>query len=149
MRRTYGLVAAVVALAVLTAVKLRAQQQDWTPPSREMPEMPASGQLSGGWRAALGAWFRGADEGLDGIRAVGDGLPRDMAAARPQMVRFMGGSRPVAAWTDRNGDGRADMVEVYRGGALAYQLVDSDYNGSANVLRVYDASGALARENRY
>jgi hypothetical protein len=149
MRRTYGLAAAVVALAVLTAVKLRAQQQDWSPPSREMPEMPAQAQLGGGWRAALGAWFRGADEGLDGIRAVGEGMPRDLGSARPQMVRFMGGSRPVAEWKDRNGDGRADMVEVYRGGALAYQLVDSDYNGSANVLRVYDASGALARENRY
>jgi hypothetical protein len=131
MRRTYGLAAAMVALAVLTAVKLRAQQQDWSPPSREMPEMPSSSQLGGGWRA------------------VGDGLPRDMGAARPRQVRFMGGSRPVASWSDRNGDGRADMVEVYRGGALAYQLIDADYDGSANVLRVYDASGALARENRY
>ncbi len=149
MRRTYGLAAAVVALAVLTAVKLRAQQQDWSPPSREMPEMPASSQLGGGWRGALGAWFRGADEGLDGIRAVGEGMPRNMGAARPQRVQFMGGSRPVAVWSDRNGDGRADMVEVYRRGAVAYQLIDSDYNGSANVLRVLDASGALARENRY
>jgi hypothetical protein len=149
MRRTYGLAAAAVALAVLTAVKLRAQQQEWTPPSREMPEMPASSQLGGGWRSALGAWFRGAGEGLDGIRAEGDGMPRDLGAARPRSVRFMGGSRPVAEWRDRNGDGRADMVEVYRGGALAYQLIDSDYNGSANVLRVYDASGALSRENRY
>lgn len=149
MRRTYGLAAAVVALAVLTAVKLRAQQQEWTPPSREMPEMPASSQLGGGWRSALGAWFNGAGEGLDGIRAVGEEMPRGMGAARPRMVRFMGGSRPVAEWRDRNGDGRADMVEVYRGGALAYQLIDSDYNGSANVLRVYDASGALSRENRY
>jgi hypothetical protein len=65
------------------------------------------------------------------------------------MVRFMGGARPVASWTDRNGDGRADMVEVYRGGAVAFQLIDADYDGAANVLRVYDASGALARENRY
>lgn len=148
MRRTYGLAAAVVALAVLTAVKLRAQQQDWSPPSREMPEMPASSQLGGGWRSALGAWFRGTGEGLEGIRAVGEEMPRGMDA-RPRMVRFMGGTRPVAEWSDRNGDGRADMVQVYRGGAVAYQLVDSDYNGSANVLRVYDASGALARENRY
>jgi hypothetical protein len=147
MRRTYGLAAAVVALAVLTAVKLRAQQ-DWSPPSREMPEMPASSQLGGGWRGALGSWFRGAGEGLDGIRAVGEEMPRGMDA-RPRMVSFMGGSRPVASWKDRNGDGRADLVEVYRGGAVAYQLIDADYDGSANVLRVYDASGALARENRY
>ena len=149
MRRTYGLAAAVVALAVLTAVRLRAQQQEWTPPSRDMPEMPVSSQLAGGWRSSLGTWFRGAGEGLDGIRAVGEEVPRDLSAARPRMVRFMGGSRPVAVWTDRNGDGRADMVEVYRGGVVAWQLLDADFNGQANVLRVYDASGALARENRY
>ncbi len=144
MRRTFGIAAAVAAVAVLAAVRLRAQQQDWSPPSREMPQMPATAELSGGWRGSLAAWFRGTDEGLDGIRALGEGR-----GARPQMVRFMGGARPVAAWTDRNGDGRADMVEVYRRGALAYQLVDADYDGTANVLRVYDASGALTRENRY
>lgn len=143
MRRTFGIAAAVAALAVLAATRLRAQQ-DWSPPSRDMPQMPASAELSGGWRGSLGAWFRGTDEGLDGIRALGEG-----GGGRPRMVRFMGGARPVAAWTDRNGDGRADLVEVYRGGALAFQLVDADYDGTANVLRVYDASGALARENRY
>jgi hypothetical protein len=143
MRRTYGIAAVVAALAVLAAVRLGAQQ-DWSPPSREMPQMPASSELAGGWRGSLAAWFRGTDEGTDGIRAMGDG-----GGARPQMVRFMGGARPVAAWTDRNGDGRADLVEVYRRGALAYQLIDADYDGTANVLRVYDASGALSRENRY
>jgi len=143
MRRTYGIAAAVAALAVLAAVRLGAQQE-WSPPSREMPQMPPSSDLSGGWRGTLAAWFRGTDEGLAGIRAMGEG-----GGARPRMVRFMGGARPVAAWTDRNGDGRADMVEVYRGGALAYQLIDVDYDGTANVLRVYDATGALARENRY
>lgn len=143
MRRTYGIAAAVAALAVLAAVRLGAQQ-DWSPPSRDMPQMPASSELSGGWRGSLAAWFRGTDDGLAGIRALGEG-----GGARPRMVRFMGGARPVAAWTDRNGDGRADMVEVYRGGALAYQLIDADYDGAANVLRVYDASGSLARENRY
>lgn len=149
MRRTYGLAAAAaVGLVVLAAVKLRAQQ-DWSPPSREMPEMPAASELGGGWRAGLAAWFRGTDEALDGIRAIGEELPRNLADARPRLVRFTGGSRPVAAWTDRNGDGRADLVEVYRRGAVAYQLVDADYDGRANVLRVYDASGALARENRY
>lgn len=143
MRRTFGIAAAVAALAVLAATRLWAQQ-DWSPPSREMPQMPASAELSGGWRGSLAAWFRGTDEGLAGIRALGEG-----GSGRPRMVRFMGGARPVAAWTDRNGDGRADLVEVYRGGALAFQLVDADYDGTANVLRVYDASGALARENRY
>lgn len=143
MRRTYGIAAAVAALAVLAAVRLGAQQ-DWSPPSREMPQMPAASELSGGWRGPLAAWFRGTDDGLAGIRAMGEG-----GGARPRMVRFMGGARPVAEWKDRNGDGRADMVDVYRAGALAYQLIDADYDGSANVLRVYDASGALARENRY
>lgn len=143
MRRRLGLLAALTAVAVLAAVRLRAQQ-DWSPPSRDMPQMPATGELSGGWRSSAGAWLRGADEGLDGIRALGEG-----GGARPRMVRFMGGSRPVAAWTDRNGDGRADLVEVYRSGAVAYQLIDADYDGTANVLRVYDASGALAREQRY
>jgi hypothetical protein len=143
MRRTYGLAAVVAALAVLAAVRLGAQQ-DWSPPSREMPQMPPKSELGGGWRASLAAWFRGTDEGLDGIRAQGEG-----GGARPQLVRFMGGARPVAEWTDRNDDGRADRVEVYRRGALAYQLIDADYDGTANVLRVYDASGALARENRY
>ena len=143
MRRRLGLLAALTAVAVLAAVRLRAQQ-DWSPPSHDMPQMPASAELSGGWRSSAGAWLRGADESLDGIRALGEG-----GGARPRMVRFMGGSRPVAAWTDRNGDGRADLVEVYRGGAVAYQLIDADYDGTANVLRVYDASGALAREQRY
>lgn len=141
MRRTFGIAAAVAALAVLAAVRLRAQQE-WTPPSRDMPQMPASSELSGGWRGSLGAWFRGTD--LSGVRALGEG-----GGARPQLVRFMGGARPVASWTDRNGDGRADLVEVYRDGAPAFQLIDADYDGTANVLRVYDASGALARENRY
>lgn len=143
MRRTYGIAAAVAALAVLAAVRLGAQQ-DWSPPSRDMPQMPATPELGGGWRGSLAAWFGGVDEGLAGIRALGEG-----GGPRPRMVRFMGGARPVATWTDRNGDGRADMVEVYRRGALAYQLIDADYDGAANVLRVYDASGALARENRY
>ncbi|HEX6039994.1 hypothetical protein [Longimicrobium sp.] len=140
MRRTFGIAAAVAALAVLAAVRLRAQQE-WTPPSRDMPQMPASTELSGGWRGSLGAWFRGMD--LSAVRAQGEG-----GGARPRMIRFMGG-RPVASWTDRNGDGRADLVEVYRDGAPAFQLIDADYDGTANVLRVYDASGALARETRF
>jgi hypothetical protein len=141
MRRTFGIVAAA-ALAVFAAGRLRAQQE-WSPPSRDMPQMPATSELSGGWRGSLAAWFRTAGD-LSGVRAMGEG-----GGARPRMVRFMGGARPVATWTDRNGDGRADIVEIYQGGALAYQLVDADYDGSANVLRVYDASGSLARENRY
>lgn len=143
MRRTYGIAAAAAALAVTMAAGLGAQQ-DWSPPSREMPQMPASADLSGAWRGSLAAWFQGTGQAIGDIRAMGEG-----GGARPRLVRFMGGARPAAAWTDRNGDGRCDMMEVYRDGAVAYQLIDADYDGTANVLRVYDASGALARENRY
>jgi hypothetical protein len=142
MRRTVRAAAMMTVLALLAAGS--AMAQEWTPPSREMPAMPGSASLQGAWRGELAAWFRGADEGLDRVRAVGEG-----GGARPQLVRFMGGSRPVATWTDRNGDGRADLIEVFRGGAVAYQLIDADYDGHANVLRTYDASGALVREQRY
>ena len=63
--------------------------------------------------------------------------------------RFTSEMRPVEQWSDRNGDGRVDLVEVYRDGALIARLVDADYDGTANVLRRYDASGALTREERY
>ena len=78
------------------------------------------------------------------MRASGEG-----GGARPRFVRFTGQMRPVEAWSDRNGDGRADLIEVFRDGATAYQLVDADYDGRANVLRVYGSNGALAREERY
>ncbi|HEU0013353.1 MAG TPA: hypothetical protein VFQ45_06700 [Longimicrobium sp.] len=137
MKRILGFTAAGLALLAIAAVRLRAQQE-WAPPSRDMPEMPASSALGGGWRASLASWFSGTGQALDGIRAVGDG----------GVVRFMGNARPVATWSDRNGDRRADMIEIYRNGALAYQLIDADYDGRANVLRVYDASGNLVSENR-
>jgi hypothetical protein len=140
MRRTLR----VTTLAAVLVAAGAAAQQEWAPPSRTMPEMPAAASLQGEWRAALAPWFRGADEPLERVRAVGEG-----AGARPRVVRFMGGNRPVATWTDRNGDGRADLLEVFRGGAVGYQLIDADYDGNANVLRIYDASGALAREHRY
>lgn len=140
MRRTFGVTALA---AVLVAAAGAAAQQEWTPPTRTMPEMPAAASLQGEWRGTLAAWFSGADQPLEGVRALGEG------GARPRLVRFMGGSRPVATWTDRNGDGRADLIEVFRGGAVAFQLIDADYDGNANVLRTYDASGGLAREQRY
>jgi hypothetical protein len=142
MRRTLRLSACGAALIALVAAS--SPRQDWTPPSRQMPDMPAAAELQGAWRTTLAPWFGGVDQQLDGVRAIGEG-----GGARPRMVRFVGGSRPVASWTDRNGDGRADLIEVFRGGAVAFQLIDADYDGNANVLRIYDASGALAREQRY
>jgi hypothetical protein len=142
MRPTLRLSACGAALIALVAAAWPGQ--DWTPPSRQMPEMPAAAALEGAWRTTLAPWFGGVDQPLDGVRAIGEG-----GGTRPRMVRFVGGSRPVASWTDRNGDGRADLIEVFRAGAVAFQLIDADYDGNANVLRIYDASGALAREQRY
>lgn len=144
MRRMLGVAAAVAAGLSLVAIATLRAQDSWSPPSTQMPGMPASAALGGEWRGALADWFRGVP-GLDGVRAVGDGVS---SARRTRLVRFVGGDRPVATWSDRNGDGLADMIEVFRDGAVAYQLIDADYDGTANVLRVYDASGALAREQR-
>jgi hypothetical protein len=132
----------LVLAALVAAAPYRGQE--WSPPSRQMPQMPASSELSGGWRGSLGSWFNGLGVSVAGVRAEGDG-----GGARPRFVRFTAEMRPVEQWSDRNGDGRADMVEVYRNGALAYRLVDADYDGTANSLRAYDTSGAVAREERY
>ncbi|HEX2205357.1 MAG TPA: hypothetical protein VHG91_18755 [Longimicrobium sp.] len=142
MRRNYVLAAAgsLALLALLAAVR-PAGAQEWTPPSRQMPEMPTTQQLSADGAGAAGAWARG----VQVSQARGEGAG---GGGRVKFVRFLAGVRPAITWSDRNGDGRADMIEVYRNGALAYQLVDADYDGTANVLRVYDAGGALAREER-
>jgi hypothetical protein len=148
MQRFIATFAAVLVLAAGAAVPADAQGE-WTPPSRAMPQMPAMAELDGAWRAALAAWFRGTDEisgvPLAQVRATGDAG----TGGRSAYVRFMGGPRAVAVWSDRNGDGRADMIEIYRGGSVAFQLIDSDYDGHANVLRAYDTGGALLRETRY
>ena len=130
---------ALLLLATLAAAPLH---QEWSPPSHQMPQMPAAGELAGGWRGALGGWFGGLGVNVADIAARGEG-----GGARPRFVRFTAAMRPVEAWSDRNGDGRADLIEVYRNGAMAFQLVDADYDGTANALRVYDG-GSLAREER-
>jgi hypothetical protein len=141
MRRTHAAGAAVLAALALSAAPLRGQE--WNPPSRQMPQMPASAELEGGWRGSLGGWFGGLGVQVQEIRASGEG-----GGARPRFVRFTAGMRPVEQWTDRNGDGRADMIEVYRDGALVARLVDADYDGNANSYRAF-AGGSLAREERY
>jgi hypothetical protein len=149
MQRFIALFAAVLALAAGAAVPAAGQGGAWAPPSRAMPEMPAMAELDGAWRGALAAWFRGTDEisgvPLAQVRATGEAG----TGGRSAYVRFMGGPRAVAVWSDRNGDGRADMIEIYRGGSVAFQLIDSNYDGHANVLRAYDSGGALLRETRY
>lgn len=122
---------------------------EWSPPGSEMPAMPSMADLQGSWQSSLGAWFRGIDAvsgaGLSALRATGETTP---GSARAKFIRFSAGPRPVAVWSDRNGDGKCDMLELFRSGAVVVQLVDPDYDGRANVLRLYDASGALARETR-
>jgi hypothetical protein len=141
MQRIHAAGAAVLAALALSAAPLHGQ--DWTPPSHQMPQMPASADLNAGWKGSLGSWFGGLGVQVQEMRAAGEG-----GGARPRFVRFTSNMRPVEQWSDRNGDGRADMIEVYQNGALAYQLVDADYDGRANTLRVF-SGGSLAREERY
>jgi hypothetical protein len=129
-------------LAALTTAAAP-RPQEWAPPSRQMPSMPSSAELAGGWRGSLGGWFNGLGVSVAAVRADGEG------GAHTRFVRFSVEMRPVETWSDRNGDGRADLVEVFRDGGMVARLVDADYDGTANSLRRYDASGALAREERY
>lgn len=141
-----GLFLALLAGAALAAPDA-ARSQDWRPPSRQMPPMPDRGALQGGGASAAGAWL-GSMAGASGtaageVRAAGEG-----GGARAKFVRFTSGVFPIATWSDRNGDGKADLIELFRGGDRVYQLIDPDYDGTANVLRVYSPSGELLREER-
>jgi hypothetical protein len=142
MQRIHAACAGALAVLALGAAPLRAGQE-WNPPSRDMPPMPAQAELDGAWQGSLGGWFAGLGVTVQSLRAHGEG-----GGARFRFVRFTDQMRPVETWSDRNGDGRADLIEVYRDGARAYQLVDADYDGRANSLRVY-AGGSLSREERY
>ena len=81
-------------------------------------------------------------------RAARRRASRAAASDQLQLARFTSGPLPVVVWSDRNGDGRADVVEIYRGGGVVVQLIDADYDGTANVLRIYDGSGKLLRQER-
>jgi hypothetical protein len=120
-------------LGLLLAVGAPVAAQEWAPPSRQMPSM----EVAAGWQGGMSGWFLPGTT-LNTVRAQND----------RSYVRFSSGARPVAAWSDRNGDGRSDLVEIFRGGAVAYQLVDADYDGQADVLRVYDGAGQLQRTQR-
>jgi hypothetical protein len=131
MRR---LLVAAGGLGLLLAAGPPAAAQDWTPPSRQMPAMQMA---AGGWQGEAAHWFLSGTT-LNTVRAQAD----------RGYVRFSAGPRPVAAWSDRNGDGKADLVELFRGGAVAYQVVDADYDGVADVIRVYDDNGQVQRTER-
>lgn len=121
-------------------------QSEWAPPTRQMPQMPRTADLGGAWRSAAGAWGASAQQlsgvALGSMRASGDPAPRSDQAV---FVRFTGDARPVANWSDRNGDGRADMVELFRDGTTAVQVIDADYDGTADAVRHFDASGNPTR----
>ena len=124
-----------------------AQGPSWKVPSGEMPMMPTKAELNGDWLGPRRAWFQGV-EALSGatpssLRASGEARP---GSQHVQMARFTSGPLPVVVWSDRNGDGRADIVEIYKGGGVIIQVIDADFNGSANVMRVYDAGGKLLRQ---
>lgn len=141
----------ITALLLLGLAAARpAQAQQWQPPSRQMPAMPQMSELAGDWMSPRAPWFSGvaaisAVQPAD-LRAVGE---RARGSERAQLVRFSSGPMPVVVWHDRNGDGTADMIEIYRSGGVVIQLIDADYDGQANVLRVYDGRGTLVRQERY
>lgn len=145
------LLAAFIGLGVLVVgpAQAHAQAPEWNPPSRDMPPMPRMAELQGDWQGAAGAWFAGVEQvsgvPADQLRATGEAKP---GSDRAQLVRFTSGPLPIAVWTDRNGDERADLIELYRDGTIVVQLIDANYDGQADVLRSYGASGALLHERR-
>lgn len=139
----------VLPLFALAATDAHAQGAEWSPPSSQMPMMPRAADLQNDWISANGSWFDGV-EGVSGVaasrlRPSGD---RRRGSDHLQVARFTQGPLPVVVWSDRNGDDRADMIEIFRSGGVIIQLIDADYDGRANVLRVYDESGSLLREER-
>ncbi|CAN5454482.1 hypothetical protein BH24GEM3_BH24GEM3_16640 [soil metagenome] len=148
-RLTLVFVALFAAVAMAPELQGQAGVPQWSPPTREMPAMPLMADLQGDWLSPIAAWFGGVEQ-LSGVstarlRAAGEARS---GSDRAQFVRFTSGPVPVAAWSDRNGDGRLDMLELYRNGVMVIQVIDADYDGRANVMRVHDASGTLVREER-
>lgn len=137
------------ALLLMLVAARPAGAQEWRPPSRQMPPMPRMAELSGDWLTPRAAWF----SGTAAISGVQPGELRATGQARggtplAQVVHFSRGPLPVVVWQDRNGDGRSDMVELYRNGGLVVQVIDADYDGLADVMRIYSANGALSREEK-
>ncbi|CAN5814980.1 hypothetical protein BH23GEM6_BH23GEM6_08050 [soil metagenome] len=149
--RRIPLLLALLALPLLLAAPphLAAQAAEWRPPTTEMPMMPRVDEIQNNWIAANARWFRGVEAatGVPMARLRGDG-ERRRGSDFLQIARFGNGHLPVIVWSDRNGDGRADLIEIYRSSSVIFQLIDAGYSGRANVLRVYDGAGSLLREER-
>lgn len=143
MLRFAGLLVLLLSSAPLAAA------QEWRPPSREMPQMPRVRELDGEWLAARAPWFADV-EGVSGVAVSTLGLAGEptTGAEFVQIARFTHGMIPVVIWSDRNADTRADMIEIYKTGGMIIQLIDADFDGLANVVRFYDSSGGLLREER-
>lgn len=139
----------VIALLIGPVLAAPAQAQDWRPSWRAMPAMPSMGDLEGDWLGPRSTWFSGtsAVSGIEPSTLAPVGQAR-RGSAQAQVVHFNNGPLPVVVWQDRNADGTADIVEIYRQGGVIVQVIDADYDGQANVLRVYDAGGTLNREER-
>lgn len=122
---------------------------DWSPPSAQMPAMPTVDDLRGDWRAALADWFGGVDRvagiSTGNLQAEGEGAGM---GGEYEFVRFSSGHLPVMAWSDRSGNGRADLVEIFRNGRVVIQVIDAGYDGRADTVRYYDAGGELIDERR-
>ncbi len=136
----------MISAGALLAAGTPANAQEWTLPTRQMPAMPAMSALPSGWQGAAGAWTAAAAR-LAGvpagqIRGAGEAAG---GSGRAAFVRFTGDARPVATWTDRNGDGRCDVLELFRSGILAVQVVDADYDGQADAIRHFDSAGKPLR----
>jgi hypothetical protein len=142
MKRHHVVAAVAVGAVLLVAASRPARAQEWRPASKSMPAMPAPGEVNESWVGQQAGWLAG---GVAGISA----RPEGVSGGKARFVRFNGQDmRMAGAWSDRNGDGRCDMVEVYnRDGTLTAQLLDPSYSGTASVLRLY-ADGKLLREER-
>lgn len=143
------LAALAVASALCAPAALRAQGPNWRPPSQVMPQMPSRAELRSDWLGPRASWFQGVESvsgaTLDSLTPIGEGRPGSDVA---QMVRFTSGPFPVVVWSDRNADGRADMIEIYKSGGMIIQLIDANFDTRADVMRVYDSAGKLLRQER-
>lgn len=136
-------------LLILCTPFIASAQGDWRPPSAQMPVMPTAAEIRGDWLGPRSDWFNGLDAAAgvsaSGLRASAD--PRS-GSDHVQIARFTSGPLPVVVWSDRNSDNRADIIEIFRSGGVIIQVIDADYDGTANVIRTYDASGELVRQER-
>jgi hypothetical protein len=148
-RNAFVLAVSLLLFSLPGALSAQESRTGWSPPSRAMPEMPRASEVDSRFMASVARWFDGSSDvtgvPVSRLRAVGEGAS---ATGRVRFVRFTSGPLPVAAWSDRNGDGRSDLIVLYRGSSVALELIDVDYDGIADVMRVYDAAGALLRETR-